>query len=105
MLRWLREQRWLDGAASVSQAGSVPADWRDTRSGVEGMGVRLGLGKWDLDKHRLFAAYEAEVVDSSRATTEARHDRPHPTPGFGSFPAPTDTGNSSPGVALFREVL
>jgi uncharacterized protein YdaU (DUF1376 family) len=62
VLRWLREQRWLDAAVGASQAGAVPADWRQTRSGVEAMGERLGLGRWDESRHRLFAQYEDEVV-------------------------------------------
>lgn len=74
VLRWLREQRWLDGAASVSQAGAVPADWRNSRSGIEAMGVRLGLGPWDQSVHRLLAQYEAAVeaaLAATHATAEA----------------------------------
>lgn len=67
VLRWLREQRWLDGAADAAQVGAVPADWRDSRSGVEAMGERLGLGRWDESKHRLFAQYEAQVVAALEA--------------------------------------
>lgn len=62
VLRWLKERRWGDCAAGVDQAGGVPSDWRQTRSGVEAMGERLGLGRWDESRHRLFAQYEAAVV-------------------------------------------
>ena len=74
VLRWLREQRWLDGAASVSQAGAVPADWRNSRSGIEAMGMRLGLGPWDQSVHRLLSQYEAAVeaaLAATHATAEA----------------------------------
>lgn len=74
VLRWLREERWLDGAAAPSQVGTVPSDWRDSRSGVEAMGERLGLGRWDESKHRLFAQYEELVVaalDEQTATLGA----------------------------------
>ena len=74
VLRWLREQRWLDGAASVSHAGAVPADWRNSRSGIEAMGMRLGLGPWDQGVHRLLAQYEAAVeaaLAATHATAEA----------------------------------
>lgn len=74
VLRWLREQRWLDGAASVSHAGAVPADWRNSRSGIEAMGVRLGLGPWDQGVHRLLSQYEAAVeaaLAATHATAEA----------------------------------
>ena len=74
VLRWLREQRWLDGAASVSHAGAVPADWRNSRSGIEAMGVRLGLGPWDQGVHRLLSQYEAAVeaaLAATRTTAEA----------------------------------
>jgi uncharacterized protein YdaU (DUF1376 family) len=69
VLRWLREQRWLDAAAGVGQAGSVPSDWRQTRSGVEAMGERLGLGRWDQERHRLFTQYEDAVVAALEGQT------------------------------------
>ncbi len=69
VLRWLREQRWLDAAAGVAQAGAVPSDWRQTRSGVEAMGERLGLGRWDQERHRLFTQYEDAVVAALEGQT------------------------------------
>ena len=69
VLRWLREQRWLDAAAGVGQAGAVPSDWRQTRSGVEAMGERLGLGRWDQERHRLFTQYEDAVVAALEGQT------------------------------------
>lgn len=72
VLTWLRRKGWLDCAAL--QAGAAPADWRQTRSGVEAMGERLGLGRWDESRHRLFAQYEAAVVaafDAQAATVGA----------------------------------
>ena len=61
VLRWLRESRWLDTQAP-GVSGAVPADWTSTRSGVEAMGVRLGLGPWDEAVDRLFSDYEARVL-------------------------------------------
>lgn len=61
VLTWLRRQGWLDSAA-LPIGGGVAADWRDTRSGVEAMGDRMGLGPWDSERWRLFADYEREVV-------------------------------------------
>lgn len=68
VLRWLREQRWMDVAADAGQAGGVPDNWRETRSGVEAMGVRFGLGPWDQDKDKLFASYERRVVEAYDAS-------------------------------------
>ncbi|MDP4074212.1 hypothetical protein [Acidovorax sp. A1169] len=68
VLRWLRDSRWLDAIADAGQAGSIPDNWRDTRSGVEAMGVRLGLGPWDQDKEKLFASYERRVVEAYEAS-------------------------------------
>lgn len=62
MLRWLRESRWLDTALAPAEADAIPANWRDSRSGVEAMGVRMGLGPWDAERWRLFSDYEREVV-------------------------------------------
>lgn len=62
MLRWLRERRWLDTAMAAPASQSVPANWRDGRSGIEAMGVQVGLGAWDSDRWRLFSDYEREVV-------------------------------------------
>ena len=67
VLTWLRRKGWLDCAAL--QAGGAPADWRQSRSGVEAMGERLGLGRWDESRHRLFAQYEAAVVAALEAQT------------------------------------
>lgn len=57
---WLRQQRWRD--VEVSVGPGVDADWRSSRSGVEAMGERLGLGRWCQDADRLFSAYESRVV-------------------------------------------
>lgn len=68
VLRWLRDSRWLDAMADAGHAGGVPENWRDTRSGVEAVGVRLGLGPWDQEKDKLFAAYERRVVEAYEAS-------------------------------------
>lgn len=62
VLRWLRESRWLDTPASTGNGGGLPSDWASTRSGVEAMGERLGLGPWDESVDRIFADYEARVL-------------------------------------------
>ena len=52
----------------------MPADWRNSRSGIEAMGVRLGLGPWDQGVHRLLSQYEAAVeaaLAETRTTAEA----------------------------------
>lgn len=61
VLRWLRDERWLDSAADAGAAGPVPPNWRDTRSGIEAMGKRVGMPPFDESGYRLMAAYEAEV--------------------------------------------
>jgi len=70
MVRWLRESRWLDSALAPSQAQAIPANWRETRSGVEAMGERMGIGSWDSDKWRLFESYEREVVAAVEAQAQ-----------------------------------
>ena len=62
VLRWLRESRWLDTPASTASGGGLPSDWASTRSGVEAMGERLGLGPWDESVDRIFGHYEARVM-------------------------------------------
>lgn len=62
VIRWLRESRWLDVPLTTSSGDSIPADWASSRSGVEAMGVRLGLGPWDESVDRLFGDYEARVL-------------------------------------------
>jgi len=62
VIRWLRESRWLDAKADTVNGGGVPSDWASTRSGVEAMGERLGLGCWDEEQDRLFSDYEARVM-------------------------------------------
>ena len=64
VLRWLRESRWLDALVGQQGNGGVPADWSATRSGVEAMGERLGLGRWDEGADRVFASYERRVNDA-----------------------------------------
>lgn len=69
VLRWVREQRWLDLVGQeVVAAGCLPADWDQTRSGVEGVAARFGMPSYDTwaeqssgQGQRLFPAYEAEV--------------------------------------------
>lgn len=39
---WLRGGRWKDGRGMAEQA-----TWHESRAGVEGMGERLGIGRWD----------------------------------------------------------
>ena len=60
VLRWLREHRWLDTLAQP-EGGGIPANWADTRSGIEAMGQRMGLQPFDQSGHRLLSDYEAEV--------------------------------------------
>ena len=68
VLRWLRDSRWLDAAAEVGQAEAIPENWRDTRSGVEAMGIRLGLGPWDPEKDKLFQTYDRRVGEAYEAS-------------------------------------
>ena len=72
VLRWLREGRWRDtwdGLQGASAAG-LPGNWSATRSGVEAMGQRLGLGPWDEQADRLFASYERRVHEALKAQGE-----------------------------------
>lgn len=73
VMRWLREERWLDaavtvtggvtgGVTGVTGVTGVDANWRSGRAGVEAMGIHLGLGPWDERRERLFSAYEQRVV-------------------------------------------
>lgn len=72
VLRWLRESRWKDVTApvtagvtgGVSGVTGVAGNWMQSRSGVEAMGVQLGLGAWDENKDRLFASYDARVMSA-----------------------------------------
>lgn len=82
VLRWLRESRWKDPVAGVtggvtggvsgavtggvSGVTGVAGNWMQSRSGVEAMGIQLGLGAWDENKDRLFAAYDARVMAAYR---------------------------------------
>ncbi|RYE43836.1 MAG: DUF1376 domain-containing protein [Hyphomicrobiales bacterium] len=61
ILRWLREQRWMDSAVNADATGSVDGKWSDTRSGIEAMGKRVGLPPYDDSGYRLLAQYEQEV--------------------------------------------
>lgn len=71
--RWLREQRWLDGTAGQPRQGDAQAAaWCDSRQGVEAMGERLGLGRWDREAFGLgrgepWPAYQARVVQAAMA--------------------------------------
>lgn len=68
--RWLREDRWVDGEVGAGQqAGAM---WQDSRQGVEAMGERLGLGRWDkvaFDAGRGVAwpSYRAQVIAAASA--------------------------------------
>lgn len=72
VLRWLREGRWRDTWDGLQGASAVglPGNWSATRSGVEAMGQRLGLGPWDEQVDRLFAAYERRVHEALKAQGE-----------------------------------
>lgn len=78
---WLSGERWKDElpVAITEQADGEPDDWTATRSGVEAMGERLGLGRWDEGAMgrggEMFKQYEARVV---RAAEEAGIARRHP---------------------------
>lgn len=68
MLRWLREQRWLDLAAEQKTA-AAPVDWAASRGGVEAMAAKLGLPVYQdwadarrpSEPPRVFAGYEGMV--------------------------------------------
>lgn len=68
MLRWLREQRWLDLAAEPKPA-AAPVDWAASRGGVEAMAAKLGLPVYQdwadarraSEPPRVFPGYEAMV--------------------------------------------
>ena len=68
MLRWLREQRWLDSAVQQKPA-AAPVDWSATRGGVEAMAAQLGLPNYQdwadarsaNEPPRQFNGYEAKV--------------------------------------------
>ena len=74
LLRWLRESRWKDSSVTVTGGVTggvtgvtgVAGDWSATRSGVEAMGIQLGLGPWDENKERVFASYDARVMQAYR---------------------------------------
>ena len=76
VLRWLRDQRWLDSGiyAPTASGGAwhgLPANWMETRSGVEAMGQLLGLGDWDQQTDRLFSSYENRVVQALQTRGKA----------------------------------
>lgn len=68
MLRWLREQRWMDVVCQPA-AGAGPAGWDATRGGVEAMAAKLGLPDYDAwvdgrtatGAPRQFSVYEEAV--------------------------------------------
>ena len=68
MLRWLREQRWLDSAVQQKPAAAT-VDWSATRGGVEAMAAQLGLPSYQdwadarsaSEPPRQFSGYEAKV--------------------------------------------
>ena len=47
--KYLKESRWLDAQTAVPTSAQ---SWDCNREGVEAMGVRLGLGRWDEAEHR-----------------------------------------------------
>lgn len=61
VLRWLRESRWLDSVVDMAAGGTVSPNWRESRSGIEAMGARVGMLPFDASGYRLMAQYEAEV--------------------------------------------
>lgn len=68
--RWLRERRWLDGAPGA-EGGNVAPLWHGSREGVESMGERLGLGRWDksaFDEGRgiSWPVYRERVIRAAR---------------------------------------
>lgn len=74
---WLTEQRWRDQLAMPYLPGAdneaPQADWMATRSGIEGKGEALGLGRWDqaafdVGRGEPFAAYEARVLRAAGIT-------------------------------------
>jgi len=63
-LVWLNQSRWEAPSVQQVQAELVP--WHSTRKGIEDMGERLGLGRWDsrefdLGRGEMFSAYERRV--------------------------------------------
>ncbi len=61
VLNWLRRKCWLDSAA-LPAGGGVPSDWRESRSGIEAMGARLGMRPYETEPGlRLLSDYLAEV--------------------------------------------
>lgn len=73
--RWLREQRWQDGL--VGSAGQGAPAWIDSRAGVEAMGERLNLGRWDAaafgaGRGEAWPVYRARVVAAACAPVERR---------------------------------
>lgn len=63
---WINQGRWMDelpGSEAPGVAGALP--WWETRSGIEAMGVELGLGKWDEEREQFFP-YRRRVEDAAR---------------------------------------
>ena len=70
-VKWLRERRWRDCGLDEG----AEAAWAETRSGIESMGERLGLGRWDETASQLgngepFPAYSARVRAAWQATRD-----------------------------------
>lgn len=79
--RWLREERWLDGLAGESaQAVGHEAGWRDSRQGVESMGERLGVGRWDkaafdAGRGEAWPMYRGRVLAAAKVAAQAVAER------------------------------
>lgn len=63
---WLRQRRWLAVTEEQQAQQQAQQAWHETRSGIEGKGVELGLGPWDEQRFSLgqgehFPAYRARV--------------------------------------------
>lgn len=74
--RWLREQRWQDGAAG-GDASTSGGQWQDSRQGIEVMGERLGIGRWDkaafdAGKGEPWPVYRGRVLAAAAAQADQR---------------------------------
>lgn len=78
MLRWLREKRWQD-LAGEQETAAAPANWAESRGGVEAMAAKLGLPVYQDwadarrpdEPPRVFLGYEAMVRSALTQSQEA----------------------------------